>query len=99
VPQTPSEASEGCRAEARRAKADRCSERRLRKPIIAGKTGEPAPPNQNIENNPMQRNNVVDALSDPANDLTRRANQRHYCIVAYHCSASAAIILPLHYSI
>ncbi len=42
--------------------------------------------NQNIENNPMQSSMVVagiDALSDPReNILTRRANQRHYCIIA-----------------
>jgi hypothetical protein len=55
-----------------------------------------APPNENIENNPMQRNNVVDALGDPAKTiLTRRANQRHYFTVAY-CSALAPPKLPLH---
>jgi hypothetical protein len=42
--------------------------------------------NQNIENNPMQSSMVVagmDALSYPCeNILTRRANQRHYSIIA-----------------
>src|SRR6266481_9759162 len=42
--------------------------------------------NQNIENNPMQSSMVVagmDALSESCeNILTRRANQRHYSIIA-----------------
>jgi hypothetical protein len=42
--------------------------------------------NQNIENNPMQSSMVVagmDALSESyENILTRRANQRHYSIIA-----------------
>src|SRR5215471_5402303 len=38
MPKIPSEASEGCRAEAHRAKADRCGERWLGKSTIAGKT-------------------------------------------------------------
>jgi hypothetical protein len=38
MPQVRSEAGEGCRAEARRAKADRCGERWLGKSTIAGKT-------------------------------------------------------------
>jgi len=42
--------------------------------------------NQNIENNPMQSSMVVagiDALSESCeNILTRRANQRHYSMIA-----------------
>ncbi|WP_143039678.1 MULTISPECIES: hypothetical protein [Bradyrhizobium] len=40
-------------------------------------------PNQNLENNPMQSSKAIPALSHPAkNILTRRANQRHYSIIA-----------------
>jgi hypothetical protein len=43
----------------------------------------PCPPNQNIENNPMQsRRRVLEALNSAKNILTRRANHRHYCIIA-----------------
>jgi predicted transcriptional regulator len=45
-------------------------------------------PTKNIENNPMQSSMVVagmDALSESCeNILTRRANQRHYSIIAQH---------------
>jgi hypothetical protein len=46
------------------------------------------PPNQNIENNPMQSRKGAPPAATQRH-LTRRANQRHYSIVA-HCAAWAA---------
>jgi len=63
----------------------------LRKAVLA--------PNQNIENNPMQSSLVSPAwmlLSDPAkNILTRRANHRHYSIIAQFVKPPMALPIGL----
>jgi len=72
VPRMPSVASEGCLAEAHRAKAGRCRVT-ARVAIVAG---QPLPP-KNIENNPMQSSRMIDTSSREYN-LTCRANQPHH---------------------